>query len=106
MPGVSTNTICASGSVTTPCIDVRVVCGLSATMATFWPTIAFSSVDLPAFGRPISETNPDLKLLFMRNRLRPADANPLHAQLVACQHFDPYPVVFHKFSWFGHSPQH
>ena len=38
------------GSVTTPWIDVRVVCGLSATMATFWPTRAFSSVDLPAFG--------------------------------------------------------
>ena len=66
MPGVSTKTICASAVVTTPWIDVRVVCGLSATIATFWPTSAFSSVDLPAFGRPISETKPDLKCFFMK----------------------------------------
>ena len=55
------NTICASGVVTTPWIDVRVVCGLSATMATFCPTRAFSSVLLPALGRPMMETKPDLK---------------------------------------------
>src|ERR1019366_6652057 len=53
-------TICASGRVTTPWMDVRVVCGLSATMATFWPTRALIKVDFPAFGRPMMETNPDL----------------------------------------------
>src|SRR5436190_1370841 len=37
----------------------RVVCGLSETMASFSPMIRFRSDDLPAFGRPISETNPD-----------------------------------------------
>ena len=31
---------------------MRVVCGLSETMASFVPTIRLSSVDLPAFGRP------------------------------------------------------
>ena len=57
-------TICASGRVTTPWMDVRVVCGLSATIATFWPTRAFSNVDFPAFGRPMMETNPDLNSVF------------------------------------------
>src|SRR5881296_1650013 len=28
-------------------------------MASFWPTSRLSSVDLPAFGRPRNETNPD-----------------------------------------------
>jgi hypothetical protein len=37
---------------------VRVVCGLSETMASLVPTSRFSSVDLPAFGRPMNETNP------------------------------------------------
>ena len=38
---------------------LRVVCGLWVTMASFSPTSAFSRVDLPAFGRPTMETNPD-----------------------------------------------
>src|SRR5215467_4250588 len=38
---------------------LRVVCGLEVTMATFWPTRRFSSVDFPAFGRPTMATNPD-----------------------------------------------
>src|SRR5271170_4694695 len=41
----------------------RVVCGRGVTMATFFPTSAFTSVDLPAFGRPMMATNPDLKLI-------------------------------------------
>ena len=36
----------------------RVVCGLSETAAIFWPTSRFSSVDFPAFGRPIRATYP------------------------------------------------
>ena len=48
-----------SGAVTTPRIARRVVCGLSETIATLWPTIALTSVDLPTFGRPASATKPD-----------------------------------------------
>src|SRR4051812_48732374 len=39
---------------------VRVVCGLSETMAIFVPMMRLRSVDLPAFGRPMMETNPAL----------------------------------------------
>src|SRR5580700_6247832 len=60
MPGVSRNTICASGRVTTPCMAARVVCGFSETMESLLPTSRLSSVDLPAFGRPTIDTNPDL----------------------------------------------
>ena len=35
---------------------MRVVCGLSETIATFAPTMRLRSVDLPALGRPMSET--------------------------------------------------
>ena len=38
---------------------LRVVCGLSDTMAIFVPTSRLRSVDLPAFGRPMSDTKPD-----------------------------------------------
>ena len=41
-----------------PRISRRVVCGLSETIATLSPTIRFTSVDLPAFGRPASATKP------------------------------------------------
>src|SRR5262249_34848734 len=64
MPGVSTNTICASSPSTcrrsTPRTWVRVVCGLSDTLLTLSPRMALSSVDLPTLGRPTSVTNPDL----------------------------------------------
>ena len=51
-PGRSTSTSCQSSPVATPRISRRVVCGLSETIATLPPTIWFTSVDLPAFGRP------------------------------------------------------
>src|SRR6185437_4183440 len=63
MPGVSTKITWAPGECMTPWIAVRVVCGLSATMEIFWPTRVFSSVDLPAFGRPRMETKPERKIL-------------------------------------------
>src|SRR5579871_1234340 len=66
-------------------MDVRVVCGLSATIATFWPTSTFSSVDLPAFGRPTSDTNPERNLL-MSYGLRPVDSHLADAQFVTDQH--------------------
>src|SRR5262245_47910846 len=37
----------------------RVVCGLSETIATLPPQSAFTSVDLPTFGRPATATKPD-----------------------------------------------
>ena len=49
------------GTSSTPRMRVRVVCGLWVTMASFCPSSAFSSVDLPAFGRPMMETNPERK---------------------------------------------
>ena len=58
MPGVSTNTIWPGRSAVpcfTPRMRVRVVCGLSETIATFVPTIRLRSVDFPALGRPMSE---------------------------------------------------
>ena len=41
-----------------PRIRVRVVCTLWVTIETLAPTIRFRSVDLPAFGSPISATSP------------------------------------------------
>src|SRR3989441_7661322 len=58
MPGVSRKTTCASGSVRMPRMRLRVVCGLGVTMATLAPTRAFSSVDLPTFGRPTMAAYP------------------------------------------------
>jgi 8-oxo-dGTP pyrophosphatase MutT (NUDIX family) len=44
-----------------PRITLRVVCGRSLVIATFVPTSAFVRVDLPTFGRPTRQANPDLK---------------------------------------------
>ena len=63
-PGRSTSTSCASSVVCTPRMRCRVVCGLSETIATFVPVSAFTSVDLPTFGRPATATKPD----FIRDR--------------------------------------
>ena len=41
-----------------PRTTVRVVCGREDVIATFVPTMALVSVDLPAFGRPTNEANP------------------------------------------------
>ena len=57
-PGVSTRISWASGRCTMPRTTVRVVCGLSEVIATFCPTSALVSVDLPAFGRPTNDTKP------------------------------------------------
>ena len=56
MPGVSRNTAWAPGRVRMPTTRVRVVCGFGVTIATFSPTSAFVSVDLPTFGRPTMAT--------------------------------------------------
>ena len=43
-----------------PRTTCRVVWGRPEVIATFWPTMAFVSVDLPAFGRPMTHAKPDL----------------------------------------------
>ena len=58
-PGVSTRTSWASGRCTIPRTTVRVVCGFEEVIATFVPTIALVSVDLPALGRPTKQAKPD-----------------------------------------------
>ncbi len=61
MPGVSKSTIWAPGRFTTARMRLRVVWGLSETIATFWPTSRFTRVDLPTFGRPTTVTKPARK---------------------------------------------
>ena len=58
MPGVSIRTSCASPTIATPRTMARVVCTLRETMETLEPTSALVSVDLPAFGAPISAMKP------------------------------------------------
>jgi hypothetical protein len=41
----------------------RVVCGFGLIIARRSPTNAFSSVDLPAFGRPRMQTKPEWKAI-------------------------------------------
>ena len=57
-PGVSTRMSCPCSRCTMPRMARRVVCGFELVIATFSPTSAFVSVDLPTFGRPTIETNP------------------------------------------------
>ena len=66
-PGVSMRTTCPPdlffflGTCRIPRMRLRVVCGLGLMMASFSPTNAFSSVDLPALGRPRMQTKPEWK---------------------------------------------
>ena len=55
---MSTKTSWLAPSIAMPRIRVRVVCTLWVTIETLAPTIRFRSVDLPAFGSPISATKP------------------------------------------------
>src|SRR5882762_10742278 len=49
------------GTLMIPRMRLRVVCGFGEIMASFSPTSAFSSVLLPALGRPRMQTNPEWK---------------------------------------------
>src|SRR5208283_2194663 len=49
------------GPCTMPRITRLVVCGRSLVIATLAPTSAFVSVDLPTFGRPARQANPERK---------------------------------------------
>src|SRR5713101_3596937 len=86
---------------------LRVVCGLEVTIAIFCPTSRFTSVDFPAFGRPMMATNPDRNLFFAFSLLAIgvcravygnltlggnslhllADSYPQHLSLVGFHHF-------------------
>src|SRR5260370_42481694 len=46
-----------------PWMRLGVVWGLGDTMATFWPTSRFTSVDLPTLGSPTMAANPERKLI-------------------------------------------
>src|SRR5262245_2122223 len=61
MPGVSTRAISAPALRATPRTRLRVVCGLSETIATFSPTRRLTSVDFPTLGRPTTDTSPARK---------------------------------------------
>ena len=102
MPGVSTNTICPSGMFFTREIRFRVVCGLSETIATFAPTMRLSSVDLPAFGRPMSETNPACGTQRASRSTTPAscDANAdlVDAAALGLEHLDVHPVELERLA--------
>src|ERR1700688_3680530 len=49
------------GTLMIPRMRLRVVCGFGEIIASFSPTSAFSSVLLPALGRPSMQTNPEGK---------------------------------------------
>ena len=57
--GVSTRTIWKFSRCTMPRMVCRVVCGPVDVIATFVPTSALVSVDLPVFGRPTKHTKPE-----------------------------------------------
>src|ERR1700733_1222006 len=115
-PGVSTKTICAAGYLpflagtsTTPWMRVRVVCGFAVTMATFSPVSAFNSVLLPAFGRPIMETNPDrtgtiLSYVLSRRHFNSRDTQAFDSPIRRCQYLQSRLAGQHHFTRHGNSP--
>src|SRR5579883_491340 len=76
MPGVSTNMIWVSRTRPTPFTRMRVVCTLGLTIATFAPTSALVSVDLPALGAPMMAQNPARVMTAGRAFLPPPPARP------------------------------
>src|SRR5215207_8721652 len=96
MPGVSTNTICPSARFFTATMRLRVVWGLSDTIATFVPIIRLSRVDFPAFGRPTSEANPARAMLPLELvshfGLDPLEPHAIDAAALRFQHFAGHPV--------------
>src|SRR5215470_5243069 len=88
---------------------LRVVCGFGVTMATFSPTSAFSSVLLPALGRPMMETNPERKATSgqrsrrMALRKRAAHSHCLHFTFSGFQHFELEAVFLDDFPGVEHA---
>src|SRR5579885_872740 len=88
-------------------MEVRVVWGLSATMAILAPTTAFRSVDLPAFGRPRMETKPERNAegSVMSDGLGLANTHLRDAQGVAGEHFDADALAFGDLAGLRHVAQ-
>src|SRR5271169_2220245 len=85
---------------------LRVVCGLRVTMASFSPTSAFSSVDLPALGRPMMETNPERNAMSGGPDLSGLEADP-HAAYTAfggVEHFETQSVFVENLAGFRDVP--
>src|SRR5436190_2880453 len=102
------------GILITPRTRLRVVCGLGLTIASFSPARAFSSVDLPALGRPRMQTYPERKGIDFRldssvedglgklGRVRPGDCWP--AALPAVGRLLRSPRLFAECDLPTHSP--
>src|SRR5215204_3835193 len=100
-PGVSTNITCASAKFFTPAIRVRVVCGLSETMASFCPRMRLRSVDLPALGRPRKATKPDfmnLRFRHVRGDLTATRANLRDPSALNLEHLERQRVDLDRLS--------
>src|SRR5579872_6074628 len=112
IPGVSTKTICVggclplrSGTSTMPWMRVRVVCGLAVTIATFSPMRALINVDLPAFGRPMMETNPERMVISAYRCFRqPGNAQPVHAAVSGGQNLEAEAITLDHFPLLRDSP--
>src|SRR6476469_7466649 len=100
MPGVSRKAIWPrSGSLRMPTMRLRVVCGLLETIETLWPRMRLSRVDLPALGRPIKATVPDLATGFFLTFRTPlgvtCDFHAVDAPAVGAVDFEPETVLRH-----------
>src|SRR3546814_18396645 len=62
--------LCASPSSAMPSRRARVVCALAGVIATFWPTSALTSVDLPALGAPMTATRPHFSVMHEHRPVR------------------------------------
>src|SRR5271165_5933153 len=81
---------------------LRVVCGLRVTMASFSPTSAFSSVDFPALGRPMMETNPERNAMSGLDLLGlEADAHAVHTALGGFEHLESQSVLVENLTGLG-----
>src|SRR5579871_732652 len=109
---------------------LRVVCGLGEMMASFSPTRALSSVDLPALGRPRMQTKPERKGMraasnarsayciiahrsvlsahssnqFQLLRLNLSHAHALDLAVGRFQDFEAQAVIFHNLALSGNAP--
>src|SRR5262245_57168346 len=84
---------------------VLVVCGLSDTMASLWPTMRLRSVDLPAFGRPRNETKPDLPLILDGCSLAAAEADLGDTSTFDLEHLDVETINIEALADVRHAPQ-
>src|SRR6266550_1330409 len=86
-------------------MEVRVVCGLAATIASLVPSSAFSSVDLPALGRPRMVTNPARCLVFFIPCDSFRDADLIYSHLICRQNLNGNAVPLSGLASRGNMPQ-